>query len=73
MWREMNPQIICNNQRMSRTLLADRNVDFVIDDEHEKLRMNKTTNELANLVSSLNLRSGVTLIVQLAIVTRGNC
>ena len=30
---------------------------FAIHDEHEKLRMNEVANELASLISSLNLGS----------------
>ena len=42
---------------MSKILLADWSVNFAMDDEREKLRMKEATNELASLISSLNLGS----------------
>ena len=50
-------QIIRNNWKMSKTSLAHWSVNFAMDHECEKLRMKKATNELASLVSSLNLGS----------------
>jgi hypothetical protein len=47
---------------MSNILLVDWSVDFSMDDEHEKLRIKETTNEMASLISSLNLGSEETLI-----------
>ena len=38
-WREMNPQIIRNKWRMSKILLADWSANFIMNREHEKLRM----------------------------------
>jgi hypothetical protein len=38
-------------------LLADWSADFARDDECEKLRMKKSTNELASLILSLNYGS----------------
>ena len=52
---EMNPQSIQNNWRMFNILLVDWSANFAMDQECEKLRMKKTTNELASLISSLNL------------------
>ena len=42
---------------MSKILLADWSANFAMDDEREKLRMKEATNELASLISSLNLGS----------------
>ncbi len=42
---------------MSKTLLVYWSVDFAMDDKREKLRMKEATNELASLISSLNLGS----------------
>jgi hypothetical protein len=53
----MNPQIIRNNYRMFKILFADWSANFAMDDECKKLRMKEATNELASLVSSLNLGS----------------
>ena len=44
-WREMTPHIR-NNWRIYKILLANWNANFVMDDEHEKSRMKKATNEL---------------------------
>ena len=41
---------------MSKILHANWNADFAMDDEHAKPRMKETTNELASLISSWNLR-----------------
>ena len=38
-------------------MLNVRQVDFAMDDECEKSRMKEATNELASLISSLNLES----------------
>ena len=68
-WREMNPQIIRKGWRMSKILLTDWSVDFAKDDESETSRMKEATNDLTNLISSLNLGSEEMLIeeyVQLA-------
>ena len=43
----MNPQIMQNNW----------SVNFAMDDEREKLKMKEVENELASLISSLNLGS----------------
>jgi hypothetical protein len=68
--REMNAQVIYGiAQRMSKILLANWSVRFAIYNEHEKLRMKKTTNGLTSRISSLNLGSEKMLIekyVQLA-------
>ena len=42
---------------MSKILLLDWSVNFAMDDEREKLRLKKVENELASLISSLNLGS----------------
>ena len=42
---------------MSKILLADWSADFVMDDECEKSRMKEVENELANLISYLNIGS----------------
>ena len=38
-WRKMNPQIIRNNWRISKILLANWRTNSAMDDEHENLRM----------------------------------
>ena len=38
-------------------LLANRSVDFAMNHEHEKSRMQETTNEMTSHVSSLNIGS----------------
>jgi len=43
-------------------LLANWSAGFAMDEEHEKSRMKDVANELANLISSLNLRSEEMLI-----------
>ena len=53
----MNSQIIRNNWRMSKILLADRSVNFAMEHEREKSRLKEATNGLASLVSSLNLQT----------------
>ena len=57
-WRETTPQILRNNWRMSKIILAYQSVNFAVDDECEKSRMKEATNELASLISSFNLGSG---------------
>ena len=47
---------------MSKILLANWNVDFFMNDEHEISRVKEATNELANLISSLNFGSEEILI-----------
>ena len=42
---------------MSKILLADWSATFAMDDEHDKSRVQEATNEVASLVSSLNLGS----------------
>ena len=53
----MNPHIVQNNWRMSKILIIDRSANFTIYDECEKSRMKEATNELASLISSLDLGS----------------
>ena len=52
----MNPKIIGNSWRVSKILPIEWSTNFAMD-EHEKLRMNDTSNQLASLISSLNLGS----------------
>ena len=40
---------------MSKFLHVDWSADFAMDGELEKLKMKETTNEMANLISSLTL------------------
>ena len=42
---------------MPNILPTDWSVDFSMDGEREKLRMNEATNKLASFISSLNLGS----------------
>ena len=46
---------------------------FAMDDEQAKLRMKEATNDLASLISFLNLGSEQMLIDLCAIGIRGNC
>ena len=54
---ERDERIIRNNMRMSKILLADLTVDFVMDHEDEDLRMKEAKMKLVSLSSSLNLGS----------------
>ena len=54
---ERDERIIRNNMRMSKILLADLTVDFVMDHEDENLRMKEAKMKLVSLSSSLNLGS----------------
>ena len=51
----MNPHTIRKSWRMPKILLADWSTSFDMDDEFEKSRMKEVANELASLISSLNL------------------
>ena len=65
----MNPQTIQNSWRLSKTLHVDRSTNFAMDDKCEKSRMKEVANELASLISSLNIGNEEMLIekyVQLA-------
>ena len=42
---------------MSKILLAYWSANFAMDDEREKLRTKEVTNEIANIISSLNIGS----------------
>ena len=53
----MNPQIIWKHWRMFKILLLDWSADFGMNHERGKLRMKEAINELASLISSLNLGS----------------
>ena len=57
----------------SKIFPAHWNVKFAIYSEHEKSRMKEATNELTNLISSLNLGSEEMSRRIRAIGMRGNC
>ena len=54
-WRQMNPQIIWNNWRISKILPTNWSADFAMDNEHEKSRVKEATYALVSLISYLNL------------------
>jgi hypothetical protein len=56
-WRDMNTPIIQNNLGMFKILPTKRSATFATDDEYGKSRMKEATNELASLMSSLNLNN----------------
>ena len=56
-WRDIYPQMIQNNWRMSKTLPTNWCVNFVMDDGREKSRIKESTNQLASLISSSYLGS----------------
>ena len=54
--------------------LAHWSVNFAMDDEREKSKMKETTNELANLIFSLNLNKRRNSYYRICTIgKRGNC